>query len=146
MRVILLQDVAKLGRKYAVVSVPDGYAINRLIPKKLAEAATPENLNRLQKVQSTLTKAGEKLAQSIAEAVALLKDKPLEIKAEMNEQGHLFAALHERDIASAMAERGARIEPDLIHIVTPIKSAGSHEFLLRHGDEKATLTLNVVTA
>lgn len=145
MQVILLQDVAKLGRKFALVSVPDGFALNQLIPKKLAEAATPENLKRLQKIQSALTEAGEKQGHLFDEAVAQLNEKSLEIKAETNEQGHLFAALHERDIASAMAALGARIEPSFIHLPKPIKNAGEHTIELKHKDKTISLIIQVVS-
>ena len=48
MKVILLRDVAKIGRRFEIVEVPDGYALNKLIPKKDAEAATPANVKRIQ--------------------------------------------------------------------------------------------------
>ena len=47
MKVILLQDVAKIGKRFETVDVPDGYALNMLIPKRMAEPATPENLKRV---------------------------------------------------------------------------------------------------
>lgn len=144
MQVILLQDVAKLGRKFALVSVPDGYALNQLIPRKLAEAATPENLKRLQKIQSTFAEAREKQAHSLDEVVALLNGKPLEIKAEANEQGHLFAALHEKDIANSMASLGAHVEPSLIHLPKPIKTAGQHTIELKYKDKNVALVVEIV--
>ncbi len=145
MKVILLQDVAKLGRKFALVSVSDGYALNQLIPKKLAEAATPESLKRLQKMQSTFAEAKEKQAYSFDEAVSLLNEKPLEIKVETNDQGHLFAALHVKDIASAMAALGAHVEPEFIHLPKPIKTAGAHTIELKHKDKTAPLVIEVVS-
>ena len=47
MKVILLKDVAKIGRRHEVAEVPDGYALNMLIPKGLAKAGTPENIKKL---------------------------------------------------------------------------------------------------
>ena len=48
MKVILLKDVAKIGRRFEIKEVPDGYALNKLIPKNMAQFATPENIKRIE--------------------------------------------------------------------------------------------------
>ena len=60
MKVILLRDVAKIGKRYEIVEVPDGFALNKLIPKKDAEAATPVNVKRVLNMRhkSSSDKAG----------------------------------------------------------------------------------------
>ena len=145
MKVILLQDVAKLGRKFDVASVPDGYALNQLIPKKMAEAATPESLKRLEQRKNLETAASDKRAHKVTGAVTLLSGKSLEIRAEANEQGHLFAALRESDIVTAFSLLGANIEPSMVSIKKPIKSLGEHTIELTNHGEAVPVAVSIVS-
>ncbi len=58
MQVILLQDVAKIGRRFDVVNVADGYGLNKLIPQGMAKPATPENIKKI-KAQSASNEASQ---------------------------------------------------------------------------------------
>jgi peptidylprolyl isomerase len=59
MKVILLQDVAKIGKRFEVANVPDGYALNQLIPKRMAEPATPANMKKIERRQAERTASAE---------------------------------------------------------------------------------------
>lgn len=133
MKVILVRDVAKIGRRNQIVEVPDGYAQNKLIPQKLALPATPQNLKRIEALH-----AGVAASKDAKESVFLASAKKLEgmqltIQAEANEQGHLFKAIHEKDIAAAAASLGTPLEVASIKISETIKSVGTHTIQLIHG-------------
>ncbi|MEY2665702.1 MAG: hypothetical protein RLZZ480_807 [Candidatus Parcubacteria bacterium] len=145
MKVILLRDVAKIGRRGQVVELPDGYAQNQLIPKKWAEPATPVNLKRIANLDAT-TKAHKAAEQTeFATAVAELTKNRLVLKGDANAQGHMFKAVHEDDIVAAASLAGVRLEKRAVYIASPIKSLGKHTIELRHGAEKAQCEIEVIS-
>lgn len=144
MKVILLQDVAKIGRRFSVVEVPDGYAINQLIPKKMAEPATAVNLKKIEKRQADTTASKEANEARFDAAVAALTAEALLVAAEANEQEHLFQAVHEADVVTAAKEKGIDIDAAMLKIAAPIKSLGTHEIELVIGSKKKTITIEVV--
>ncbi len=144
MKVILLRDVAKIGRRNQIVEVPDGSALNQLIPKKWAEAATAQNLKKVQVATASVAAGVEKKQRSFASAVEALKGVQIEVTAEANEQGHLFKAVHEKDIVAAMKEKGILLEASSIKISAPIKSVGTHEIHLVQGGVESLYTITVI--
>ncbi len=144
MKVILLQDVAKIGKRFSVVDVPDGYAINQLVPKKLAEPATPANLKRTLRHHATVAATKEAKDTQFDRAVAALKEKEIAVSADANEQGHLFQAIHETDIVAAAVKAGIDIDIHMVKIDTPIKSLGAHEILLLSGAKSHPCIVTVV--
>jgi large subunit ribosomal protein L9 len=146
MKVILLQDVAKIGRRHEVVDVPNGYAANKLIPKKLAEPATPANLKKIEKVQATKAGAAAETEAMFTAAKEALQAEPLTIPAEMNEKEHLFKAVDASDIVEAAAAKGIVVTPQMIVFPEVIKTAGEHTVTLQAGPHNALFTINVVKA
>lgn len=144
MKVILLQDVAKIGRRFTVVNVPDGYALNQLIPKRMAEPATPANLKKIEKRQADTAASKEADGARFDAAAAALAEQELQIVVDANEQEHLFQAVHEADVVAAAAAAGVDVEAAMIKIPTQIKSLGAHQIDLVAGDKKKTITIQVV--
>jgi len=146
MKVILLQDVAKIGRRFQVVSVPDGYAMNKLIPKRLAEPASPENIKRIEarsKVQAA-SEAGT--LSAFADACTALKEKTVAVSVEANAEGKMFQALKAQVVVEAvLAEVGVTIDSAWVQMPTAIKTTGEHVLLLAHGDAQGEFTINVVS-
>lgn len=144
MKVILLRDVAKIGKRYEVVNVPDGYALNKLIPKGDAQAATPDNLKRVNnmKAKGASDKAAE--LSSIKTMVDSLAETPLEVLMQANEQGHLFQSVHAEDVAAASAKRGVRLPKETISMAAPIKTTGAHTVTVKSQGQSFTLSINVV--
>lgn len=145
MKVILLQDVAKTGRKMEVVEVPNGYALNQLIPKGLAKPAIPENLKKL---KGDLDKAKAERAEIdsvFSEVAEALAEEKVTVSAEVNEQGHLFAALKSDAIAGALQEKNGKVTARMIEIREPIKEVGEHTVYLVNGEEKVPVTVEVVS-
>lgn len=143
MKIILLKDVAKIGRRHNVVEVPDGYALNQLIPKKMAEPATPANLKRVEKMQSDKTVSAEADSESFKAAVETIGTTPLTITLEANELGHLFRAVTAEEVATAAQALGAVVSPEMVSFLSPIKEVGDHEVTLKHGEEEAKIHITV---
>jgi len=143
MKVILLQDVAKIGRRHTVVEVPDGYALNQLIPKRLAEPATPQNLRKIERKNAEKSAATEAGVSRFADAVAALEGQPLVIIMEANEQGHLFQQVHEKDVIEAARAKGVVLEPGAVVFAAPIKEVGTHTIPLKHGQQTASCVIDV---
>jgi len=145
MKIILLQDVAKIGRRNSIVEVPDGYAQNQLIPKKMALPATPENLKRINKLHADVAAGAAKALDQFSATVAALRQTPLEISAEANEQAHLFKAISDKDVVLAASKRGIVIEVKQVVFSEPIKSLGTHEITLKQGTHEARVEI-VITS
>jgi len=144
MKVILLRDVAKIGKRFEIVNVPDGYALNKLIPKGDAQAATPDNVKRVTNMREK--GASDKAAElsAIKEVVDSLADAPLEVPMQANEQGHLFKGVHAADVAEAALKRGVKIPKEAVVIETSIKATGAHQVLVKSQGTTFTLAINVV--
>lgn len=144
MKVILLQDVSKIGRRFEVVEVPRGHALNKLIPQKLAEEATAHNLKRIEARTAKTNAEREAAGTAFAAALATLQDKTISIEAEANEQGHLFQALKADRIVAALTAEGVTLTEPQIHIAVPIKEVGSHTIRVHEGDASGTFEITVV--
>jgi len=144
MKVILLQDVAKIGRRSEVKDVPDGYAQNQLIPKRMAEPATPANLKKIKKKQAEIEVAKANSQARFAEIASKLKDKVIKVPFDVNEKGHTFKAISGVDLTEALSREGIEIDQKLIVIDEPIKSVGEHAISLVSGESKTSLKIEVV--
>ena len=146
MKVILLQDVARVGRKYEVKSVPDGHAHNYLIPKMLALPATPQNIAR-QSERAEQTRAhAARDAESFEQFLAQAGSAPSVIPAAANERGVLFKGLHAADIARALStEAGITLGADAIVLEEPLKTVGEHRITLRKGGRSGQVSV-LITA
>jgi len=128
MKVILLRDVAKLGKKNSVANVPDGYAQNKLIPSGMALPATPANLKRLEKIQVVQTAQATADVEAFTFALQKLKTTPVSIEVETNAQGGLFQAIKAGDIAQALVRTGVTGVPvEAVQLEAPIKTVGTHQ-------------------
>lgn len=144
MKVILLRDVAKLGKRNTVVEVPDGFALNKLIPSQSALPATPANMKRLNAKTTHDVSVVEDRQKAFAEAVAKLATTPVAITVEANEQGHLFKGIKESDIASALVSSGViGIPLESIKLAEPIKSCGEHQINLTLGGKAGSMIISI---
>ena len=133
MKVILLQDVKKIGKKGDVIEASDGYARNFLFPKKLAQEATESNLHILNNKKEKLAEieAAQKLAGE-------LKGKEITIKAKTGENGKLFGAITSKDVAELIKTQ-YKIEIDKKKIVMDtIKLAGGYDIEIKLYPEVST--------
>jgi large subunit ribosomal protein L9 len=127
MKVILLKDVSKLGKRHDVKTVSDGHALNLLIPQGLAISATPDAMKRLEVTKAQME--GDKKVQEalLADNLKQLGDVVLTIAGKANAQGHLFAGLHREAIAAELASQARiMVDPSFIALEHPLKEIGEH--------------------
>lgn len=144
MKVILLRDVARLGKRFAVVEVPDGFALNKLIPQGMAQPATPENLKRVLARNKEVAAHQAADETSLREAVRQLGETRATVTVEANAQGHLFKAVKVSDIIASARALGVTLPESALLIETPIKSVGEHDVQIKHGAVKGVITITVV--
>ncbi len=144
MKVILLRDVAKIGKRFEIVNVPDGYALNKLIPVKDAEPATPTNIKRINQNKARLMTNKSELLKEVQEVVDKINLEPLSIITESNEQGHLFKAVHAKDIVESAKKRNLKLSEDFIVINEPIKSVGEHKITIKLQDFSTEVIITIV--
>ena len=126
MKVILLEDVKGTGKKGQIVNASDGYANNFLFPKKLAVAATNDNLNsiKLQKKAEDKRKAEELAAAK--ELAEKLTNKDIKISVKTGDNGKLFGSVTNKEIAAATEQQtGLVIDKKKIVLNDQIKMVGT---------------------
>ncbi len=148
MKIILLQDEKKLGKKGDIIEASEGYARNYILPKKIGVEANAKNLNDLK-----LQKAGEeKKAQQLldeAQALAkLLSEKQVEVKIKAGEGGRTFGSVSSKEIAAAYKEQhNIEIDKKKIVLADSLKSFGAYEVAVKlHPKVTAKLTVKVTEA
>lgn len=144
MKVILLQDIAGLGRKLDTKNVSDGHALNKLIPQGLVREATASALKQAH-IEKTRMEAEHKIREDLLlKNLSAVEGKSIHISAKANEQGHLFAAIHEGDIVKQLkAELHVDARTDFIQLSEHIKTVGEHAVDIDVQGKKTRFTLIV---
>lgn len=136
MKVILLQEVPKIGHKHEVKTVADGFGRNFLLARGLAMVATAENLKKLQVIQAR--QAGEnKLREELLQnSLSDLKGVTIKLAVKASPEGHLFAGIHQIEIAAALKKQTQLdLDPTLIQLDKPIKQVGEYDIPIKVGDK-----------
>jgi large subunit ribosomal protein L9 len=145
MKVILLDDVNKVGRRGEVRDVSDGYARNFLIPKKLALSATQGNLNNLEHIKKQQEAKADRVKTDAETLRARIEALTLEERRQASEEGKLFGSVTSQHIADFLNEQGIRTDRRRIHLDEPIKSLGETTVDIRlHPEVSAQLKVRVV--
>lgn len=128
MKVILLQDVPNVGKKYEVKNVSDGYGRNFLISRNLAKIATPQTTQAMEK-EKKRREEEKKVQENLFEKnLESLNAVTVVIKEKANEKGHLFASIHPKEISKAVKEQHhIDIPEEMIELVQPIKEIGEYK-------------------
>jgi len=124
MRIILLQDVEKIGKKHEVKEVADGFARNFLIPKGLAKPATKEALAWLETQKEIEGKKAEEDLKKIQELASAIDDREITIPVKMGEQDQLFESINSQKISEKLKETGFDVKKNQIDLPEPIKELG----------------------
>jgi len=146
MKVILLQDVPKVGKKDQLLEAKEGYARNYLFPKKLAVEATPANIKELQRQEKI---RADKAAAQKEEAVAIgkqLKDITVTIQTKCGAGGKLFGAVTNKEIAEQLEKStGIKIDKRKIVLEENIKTLGTYRPLVKlHPDVHVELAVKII--
>ncbi|MDE2213355.1 MAG: 50S ribosomal protein L9 [Patescibacteria group bacterium] len=147
MKVIMLKDVRSVGQKNDIKNVADGYAMNYLLPHRLAEAATPQKIRELEQRKSSQQEEALKEEESLNTTLAQLRGKKISIVARATEKGGLFKSITPADIARAIREEYSLEIPEAaIHLSEAIKTAGEHPLELVNKSQKVGAVLIVSRA
>jgi len=145
MKIILKENIEKLGDKNEIVDVKDGYARNYLFPKNLALKATKSNVNvikELDRVKEKKEKSVIKTAQKLADK---LKNISITVSTEAGEDEKIFGSVTTQQVAELLDEKGFKIDKHQIIIETPIKNLGVFNIPIKiHKEITAEVKLWVV--
>jgi len=126
MKVILLQDVEKIGKKFDVKEVADGYARNFLFARNLAKAATPEALEWVTMQKEIVSQKAEEDLKTTQELASTLDDLEVPLAVKIGEEGQLFESINPQKIAERLKEMGYEIKKSQIKLEEPIKEQGEY--------------------
>ena len=146
MEIILLKDVDKVGDKYEVVTVKNGYGRNYLIPQKVGVIANATNLKKLDDLKA---KEDAEIAARLSEFQELadqLKDKTLKIGAKSGTSGKIFGSITSAQIANALAEQlNIEVERRKVALPDEIKTLGTYTAVLNlHPEVDSKIDFEVV--
>ena len=145
MKIVLLDDVATLGRRFEVKTVANGYARNLLIPKGLAALADKAMLKRVEILKKQYEQSEKRRQTQVATAINQLADQLITIEVKTNEQGHLFEGIHQTAIAAAIkAETKIELDPNWIKLERPIKIIGDYDLTVEMGETKSQFKLRLI--
>ena len=148
MKVILLENLRRIGSIGEIIDVKRGFARNFLISNKKALYASKENIAEVEKIKSELSKKDtekKKEAQKISEQI---KNKEYEIKKLSTENKELYGSVKPTEISKLILENDKLdIKPSMIQPITEIKSIGKFKVkIILHSEVDSEITINVVTA
>jgi large subunit ribosomal protein L9 len=145
MKIILLKDIKNVGKKYDIKDVNDGHALNMLIPRGMAIAATPAAIKRVEADKAKM--AGEMKIQNelLAQNIKAIESTTLTISGKANDKGHLFAAIHAEQIVKELHTQ-ARIEIDasFVELEHPLKEIGEHTVTIKAPSAGKSAQLKIV--
>jgi len=124
MRVILLQDIENLGKKYDIKEVKDGYARNFLIPKGLVKMATEENLKWLEIQKEIEAKKAEEDLKKVQTLATAIDGQEIIIPVKIGEENQLFESITSQKIWEKLKENGFEVKKNQIDLLEPIKELG----------------------
>ena len=148
MKVILLENLRRMGSIGEIIDVKIGFARNFLISNKKALYASKENIAEVEKIKSELSKKDtekKKEAQKISEQI---NNKEYEIKKLSTENKELYGSVKPTEISKLILENDKLdIKPSMIQPITEIKSIGKFKVkIILHSEVDSEITINVVTA
>lgn len=146
MKVLLCEDIKKLGWLGDVVDVTEGYARNYLLPQGLAKVATEGNIRSI--AQEKAQRAEERLKEHkrLEAAATAVNGAEAVLAAKANEHGVLFGSISEKMIAANLREQGFEVADAVVKLPEHIKQVGDHEVNLKFADEVTAVVKVVVVA
>ncbi len=148
MKIILLQDEKKLGKKGDIIEASEGYARNYILPKKIGVEATPKNMNDLKLQKANEDKRAMELLDAAKALAAQLEGRQVVVKIKAGEGGRAFGSVSTKDIAEAfMAQHNLEIDKKKIQLQDGLKSFGAYEVPVKlHPQVTGKLNVKVTEA
>ena len=143
MKVLLCEDIDKLGWLGDVVEVKTGYARNYLIPQGLAKIANEVSIRAIAEEKAKRAEQRRLEGKRLEEAIKAIEGAEAVVAAKANELGHLFGSVTERHIAANLRAQGFEVSDEVVHLPEHIKEIGTHSVILKFRDDLIA-TVNVV--
>jgi large subunit ribosomal protein L9 len=145
MKVILTQDVEKLGAAHEVVNVADGFARNYLLPRSMAVVATKSAVSNLDNTKRVDERRQNRLRGAAATEAAKLEGQTIVMPARVGTNGRLYGSIGAMDIAAQLKENlGVEIDRKQIHLDEPIRSTGVYSVpVVLHRDVTVNVSVQV---
>jgi large subunit ribosomal protein L9 len=145
MKIILKEDIKKIGKMGQIVDVADGFARNYLVPKGLAIEANTKNIRSVEHEKKIVHEKARKLKDSAQDLSSKISAMTITIKAKAGEEGKLFGSVTTMDIAEALHNEGIEIDKKRISLEEPIKRLGSYPINIKlHPDVSVQLNIQVI--
>tara|TARA_B100000900_G_scaffold258933_1_gene220702 strand:- start:899 stop:1357 length:459 start_codon:yes stop_codon:yes gene_type:complete len=148
MKVILLENIRKIGSIGEVIDVKRGFARNFLIANKKALYASKENIKEVEKIKNELNKKDQEKKKSAKEVFDKIKSKEYTIKKLSTENKELYGSVKPTEISKIINDQdGIQIQPSMIQLTDDIKSLGEFKVNINlHSDIQAQIKIKVVPA
>lgn len=146
MKVLLCEDVSKLGWLGDVVEVSEGYARNYLLPRGLAKVATEANVRSIAREKTKRSEERSRDRKRFEEAAKAVRGAEAVIAARANEQGGLFGSISGKEIATNLRAQGFEVADDVVYLPEHIKQVGSYDVTLKFAEDLTTAVKVVIVA
>ena len=145
MKIVLLENLRKLGSIGEIINVKRGYARNFLIPQKKALFASEKNIKEVEKIKTDLNKKDQEKKKAAREIAEKLKNKTLEIKKLVTENKELYGSVKPTEISKLIKEKlNIELSSSLIQPVNEIKSLGEFKVILNlHSEIESFIKIKV---
>lgn len=142
MKVILLKDVPRIGKKGDVKDVSDGFAQNALLPKGLAKIATPQAIKIMNDQKNHAQELAQLQVEKMKQAIELLNHQKIVVELAANAQGHLFSKFKVEQLKKIFISKG--IDFDIKYIVPfELKEVGVHTIKIKSPQLSGDFTLEI---
>jgi large subunit ribosomal protein L9 len=143
---ILLKDVDKLGESGDVIDVSPGYLRNYLVPRRLAQPATPAAIADAERRKESAERAVAEAAAKAEETASLLRTTVLTISHQAGDDGRLFGSVTSQEIVDAIRQaRGVRLDKRRVRLEEPIRTTGTHMVSVEVSDGVTAEIKTIVT-
>jgi len=134
MKVILNQDVKKLGKRFEIKNVSDGYARNFLFPRNLAKLADPASINKITQAKEIATQKDLAEQEALKQKATELNGRTFEIKSKAGDKGELFGSISEESIKDLVVkESGTALKS--VALEKPLKEVGEYQLKVDLGHQ-----------
>ena len=148
MKIILLQDEKKLGKKGDLIEASEGYARNYILPKKIGVEATAKNMNDLKLQKANQERIAQEQLDAAKALAADLESKIVVVKIKAGEGGKTFGSVSSKEIAAALKEQHQiEIDKKKLQLAEALKNFGSYEVTVKlHPQVTGKVTVKVTEA
>jgi len=143
MKILLCEDIDKLGYLGDIVDVSDGYARNFLLPENKAVIPSESNIKALAEAKARRAEQRKLTQEKLKRVAEEVAGAEVVLAAKANEQGHLFGSVAEHDIADNLRKQGYEVSDDMVQLAEHIKQVGTREITLKITSD-LTVGINVV--